>query len=87
MQVMSSELNSNQKRHLYYLKIVLAQKKRLIEDFGWSAKRFAIFCRKEKANPYLKKNTWDELRRFSNILAVELIVSESIQIEKEKDNL
>lgn len=85
MQVMN-ELNSNQKRHLYYLKIVLAQKKRLIDDFGWSAKQFAVFCRVEKTKPFLKENTWDELRRFSNILAVEIIVEESVSIEKEESN-
>ena len=72
--------NAKEKTNLIHY--ILAQRRTL----GWSGRRWAIFCRKEKVEPFLSANRLLELRRFRVIVDVEVIVFNAVIAEKERNN-
>jgi hypothetical protein len=74
------QYNAKEKTNL--IGYILEQRREL----GWSGKRWAIFCRREKVEPFLFSNHLLELRRFRAIIDVEVIVAAAVAAEKEINN-
>lgn len=80
-----SGLNGNERKQRYWLRIVLRQKKTLMEEYGWTAKKFAIFCRQEHVKLFLKENDWGVLKSFHHVLSVEITVAKWVESESKKE--
>lgn len=48
-----------------------------VRELEWSQYKWRKWCKMNEFNPFLKKNDIFELRRMTNVLAVEVIVADS----------